>query len=327
MFLMDRKIARRPAAISFVLAIPFLLAACSMRYDESFDHRTKRGYPSVATVMNDSTASSEKGDEAPMAPDNTPILFGIRYDDSIERERQEKMRQNPQDPRTTPSVRELREARATMMMEDDIFARGGNTYVRYDGSSSKPGEVRFPATAGALGLRINASRRLNAVDGVPTAITLVVYHLTDRLSLDQLSGTEGGMRKLLEGEMFDKSVVAVRQFDIQPGTQNQLELPRGEGGRYVAVVAGYNKPDPRTSLFITSYNIGTYKKKGEFRIMSDIDMYVPLPLNLCVELGESSVLVTETNKIYHNMRDSTHMIRQQKHYYQRINWELRNRRW
>lgn len=314
-----RPLPRLAAAWCLALSAPLLLAACSLRYDESFD-RGKRNGPrhgaGSVTVREDAGQPGECRDE-PAA--NGPVIFGVRYDDRREKTRLARMGGPREVPSPLkPSVRELREARASLVMEEKIHARGGPTYVRNNGASSKPGEVRFVASHNALGMHIDASRRLNAVGGVPTAMVLVVYHLRDRLALDQLAQTEQGMRKLLEGEMFDPSVVAVREFFIQPGLHNKLELDRAEGGQYVAVVAGYNRPDARTSLHVASYNIGVSKKKAENKLMRDIDIFSPMPMDLFVELGEGSMLVAESAKNFHNLRESTKMQRRTQPFLRRL---------
>lgn len=312
------------AAFALAVAAPLLLPACSVRYDDAYDRRSRRQPREAETAQADGPRAKDSPRE--VADAEAPVVFGIRRDNSLEMKRAAKIEHHkPRDPRTTPSYGDLRAAQATRMLEDQIFERGGQTHIRYDGSSSNPAGISFPAIPGALGLRVTASSRLNSVDGVPTAAVLIVYHLKDRLALDQLARTEDGMLKLLEGEFFDNSVVAVRRLDIQPGTQADLEMARGEGGRHVAIVAGYNRPDSRTSLFVTSYHIGSYKKKADFYFERDIDMYVPLPLNLHVNLGEASMLVTETGGIYHNLRDSTQMQRRKNHQYQRINWDVKKR--
>lgn len=334
MLLIERRLPARAAApasaLALLLAAPLIFAACSVRYDESYDKRALReeanGWPTVAAEDVDAAVRNGALSADDGVRTNTPLLFGLRYDDRPEMGRLARAAQhNDRDPRLQPSYRELREARSSKMIEADILANGGNTHVRYDGSSSKPAEVGFVAAPGALAMLVEASDNLNAVDGNPNALVLVVYHLSDRLAIDQLARTEDGMRKLLEGEMFDASVKSVRQLTLQPGVCNRLEMDRAERGRYVALVAGYNRPDHRTSLFVTSYNIGQYKKSAELRLFSEVDMYMPLPLNLHVSLGEKSMLVSETGQIYHNHRESTRLLRQQKYHYKTPTWQLRRR--
>ncbi|MCC8190155.1 MAG: type VI secretion lipoprotein TssJ, partial [Planctomycetes bacterium] len=207
--------------------------------------------------------------------------------------------------------RELREARATAMAEADIYFRGGRTYVRPDGSSSRPSEVKFVAAPGALGIDLAASDSLNAVDGIPTGLVLIIYHLSDRVALDRLAAASDGMATLLAGDFFDPSVRAVRRIDVQPGLRNRLALERAEDGRYVAIVAGYNQPREATSLAVFTYPIAEYSEPGETSWHRSKSMFMPLPLNLSIRLDDNAMYVSEIASVYHHYRDSTRLYRRQ----------------
>ena len=326
--------------IAPLVLLPLLLASCAApvrmddgrngRHGENADAAKGRtGADADAPFRHESGAGAEPTEErsepfkyqyadADMAvlPSARPAFFGFRFDDrrrGAEPAPPERPRENPA---LRPSFRELRQARATAYAEADMTRRGGNTYVRYDGSSSNPNQVKFAAAPGALGLRITASPRLNAVENTPTALVLVVYHLSDRSALDVLAATETGMRRLLRGELFDASVKSARQLFIQPGMTAELALERPEDGRYVAVVAGYNRPDARTGLHVAPYGVGEYKKKGETAFHRTVSMFMPLPMNLGVSLGETMMTVSETASIHHNLRDSTRLQRAQPHYFE-----------
>lgn len=307
----------RPPLLLAVCVLPLFLSACSapLRMDESYSAARRQHFESEAAEdKNRETPREEKDDYQTI-----PAAFEVRLDDGPGIERHERAARRVRDARATPSYRELRQARATAFAEADMTLRGGNTYIRHDGSSSNPGQVKFAAAPGALGLRVEASPYLNAVEQTPTALVLVVYHLSDRGALDKLAETEQGMRRLLEGEFFDSSVRGVRQIFVQPGMCSELALDRAENGRYVALVAGYNRPDARTGLFVVPYGIGEYKKKGETSFHRAVSMFTPLPMNLAVHLGESAMIISETGSIYHNLRDSTRILRRQTHYFEEPN--------
>lgn len=242
-------------------------------------------------------------------------LWGIRFDeDSGLRRKAVRAEAKQGDPCLAPSVKELREARAAAMIEADIMADGGLTRVMADGSSSNPGQVRFAAVPGALNLEITASDFLNNIDGQPHALTFVIYQLSDRLMFDQLTRTEEGVAKLLEGGHFDEAVKGVRRFFIQPGMQNRLSLDRAEGARHVALVAGYhNPPDPAAYMRIFSYGIGQFSTRGETRWHRSKPMFRPLPLNIRVDLGDTAMSAGETTAIFNNMRSSVTLRSKQYH--------------
>ncbi len=214
-------------------------------------------------------------------------------------------------PQTRPTVRELREAKAASMQEWDALMNGGLPLYRGDGSSSNINSVRFGASPGALTLDCYASPRLNFADGEPHALTLVVYHLSDRAAFDQLARHEEGIRKLLEGEYFDDSVVGVRRHDIQPGARVRLLEDRREGGRYVALVAGYGRLHARTSVHVAEYRLYRWNAAGESVFSRDKAMYSPYPMHLRALLDEEEMRVDDRDATLERMRAVTKVERAQ----------------
>lgn len=335
--------------LSLLTAAPYWCAGCSapVRYDDSHSRRKPGAFGKIADRSKAEPPSGGRSTEVRRynanEPDDVPAefnsrfnfveyspaekptilsaMFNFRLDDGVAQQREERAsRLPPRDPRTQPSFREQREARAAEYAEADMRARGGNIFVKHDGSSSNPNQVKFAAAPGALGLCIDASPGLNAVDNIPNAMVVLVYHLSDRGELDQLSQSEAGMRRLLEGKLFDASAKSVREMTIQPGQTMQLALDRAEDGRYVAIVAGYNRPDARTSLCVIPYGVGEYKKKGETSFHRAVNMYAPLPMNLRVSLGEKDMQVSETDRIYRNLQSSTRLQRQQPYHFEMRDW-------
>ena len=244
------------------------------------------------------------------------LLAGcIRHDASALPGRKASAEYTTGDPMAKPSIKELREARAVALMEADILASGRVVQIRPDGSSSNPGQVKFASAPGALNLEIAASESLNAIDGEPHALTLVIYQLSDRVAFDSLGVDEKGMGQLLDAKRFDESVKHVRRFFIQPGSSHKLSLERGEDARHVAIVAGYHlaPPYPAATIRVFSYGIGQYAIPGETALHREKFMFRPLPLNLKIELGGDAMFAQETGSIYHNMHDSIRVRSQQYH--------------
>ncbi len=173
--------------------------------------------------------------------------------------------------------------------------------------------MQFAASPGTLTVDYAAVERLNCFGGAPHALRLVVYHLKDRAAFDQLARHEEGMRKLLEGEYFDESVAGVRRHEIQPGARGRLLEDRYEGGRYVALVAGYGALRARTAAYVTEYRLYEWRMEGGTVFSRDRSMYSPYPLHLRALLDEGEMRVEDTDRMLDRMREVTNLQRRQAH--------------
>lgn len=236
----------------------------------------------------------------PPPPPPARNFLGIRFDRNAAKARQERANCPPVDPCTVPSYSELRKAKADAQMTAEIKAQKGDTQIKPDGSSSNPTEVKFVSSPGALGINLIAEANLNAFDGTPHALVLNIFHLEDRTFFDQLASTSEGIRKLLGRDVVDPSIKSIRQLFIQPGTHSTMSIERSENGRYVALVAGFDRMDPSRSVYVSTYGIGHYKKKAGALAKSQ-DMFSPLPLNLAVHLGADGMTVSQTEELFDNL--------------------------
>ncbi len=239
----------------------------------------------------------------PPPPPPALNFLGIRFDAADKNKRAARAACPTADPCSVPSFSEIRKAKAEAVANQEIRDKHGDAQIKPDGSSSNPNEVKFVAAPGALALRFTAVGNLNAFDGLPHALVLVIYQLSDRAFFDQLARNSDGIRTLLAMQATDASIKSARQMFIQPGASNYLEMERAEGGRYVALVAGYDRSDPSSSVFVANYPIGRYaKKNGALR--KSTEMFYPMPLNLSVNLGPNGMNVSQTGEIYHNLEDA-----------------------
>lgn len=213
-----------------------------------------------------------------------------------------------------PSAKEQRVARAMVEEEARLVKQGGMMLYRWDGSASKPTKVDFVASPGALTVKYRASEELNCVDGQAHALLLVVYHLSDTAALEQLSGHEDGMRKLLEGERFDSSVKRVRKHYVQPGAKGELLFDRPEGGRFIAIVAGYAQPEVETSLYVTEYGVGRWETPGTTVWARNKYMFSPMPLDIHVSLGNSEMLAKNAGKMTGHLMKTQELLAEQVNY-------------
>ncbi len=270
---------------------------------EEADRATAAAESAAAAAAAASTAAQNLA--ACPAPPPAPALnfLGIRFDASDKQKRAARAACPTADPCSVPSFSELRKAKAEAVANQEIKDKHGDAQIKPDGGSSNPNEVKFVAAPGALAIRFTAMSNLNAFDGIPHALVLIIYQLSDRTYFDQLAGNPDGIRTLLSMQATDPSVKAARQMFIQPGASNIMSLERAEGGRYVALVAGFDRPDPATAVFVASYPIGRYTKKNG-ALKKSTEMFYPMPLNLQVNLGPNGMNVSQTGEIFHNLEEA-----------------------
>lgn len=245
-----------------------------------------------------------------------PLLLpacGLRLDDSVGAARRERAERPAAAPGERPSYGEMRQARALAMAEAEIIARGGNIRVTANGAASQPDKVRYVYSPGALTLSFTASKGLNRADGTSHALAFTVYHLSDRAGLDMLRASEEGRRVLMSGERFDASVLSARTVFVQPGAASRMILDRVEGGRYVALAAGYHHGGESGTVYVTEYGIGRYSTGGETILHRGAVMFQPLPLVLDVVLGDDGMSVFNNDGIYHYSQKAVHLSERQMH--------------
>lgn len=96
-----------------------------------------------------------------------------------------------------------------------------------------------PYASKAIQIEYRADQNLNTYQDKPHTLALVVYQVTDINPFNNLIKDATGLAKLLQGEKFDPSVMAVDRFFIEPGDTNQLDIDRYENVKWVGIVAGY----------------------------------------------------------------------------------------
>jgi len=100
-----------------------------------------------------------------------------------------------------------------------------------------PPEWRYEQEA--IDIHVKADSQLNLYEGMPHTLLMCVYQLKDPNAFNQLTEDDDGLYKLLECSRFDGSVAGSKRLIIHPGQNLTFALDRAEGGKYVAVVAGY----------------------------------------------------------------------------------------
>jgi len=135
--------------------------------------------------------------------------------------------------------------------------------------SFEPNAIRIDYTSDPM---------LNAFDGRAHTLLLVIYQLTDVNAWNDLAKGEPGLRKLLQAQKFDQSVVSLDKYIIQPSEDKAITLYRSENAQWVALVAGYYQLFPGKSNM--TFNIPVLIKKKGLIFRKTYAVVDHLPLNL-----------------------------------------------
>ncbi|MDR2140541.1 MAG: type VI secretion lipoprotein TssJ [Deltaproteobacteria bacterium] len=106
--------------------------------------------------------------------------------------------------------------------------------------------LQFLYAPKAIKIGLVASRDLNLTDGVPAALSLCLYQLSDLKWFQGNLSSPKGLVELLScpgvtaGETVPPGVVGAQRLLIQPGETQNLSLDRLAGARQVGVVGGFS---------------------------------------------------------------------------------------
>ena len=114
----------------------------------------------------------------------------------------------------------------------------------------------------AVKIHVTADPQLNLSAGRPHTLLVCVYQLRDPNAFNQFTGDQDGLYQLLECKPFDASVAASKKLFVQPETEMTYNLDRGQGVRYVGVVAGYYLLDK--DKMVRLYDIPVVMEKKGF---------------------------------------------------------------
>ena len=100
-----------------------------------------------------------------------------------------------------------------------------------------PPEWRYEKEA--VKLTLQADPQLNLYNNMAHTLQLCIYQLKDPNGFNQLTESEEGLYKLLEGSMFDASVANFKRLNMSPGQSMPFTMDRAEGAKYIGIAAGY----------------------------------------------------------------------------------------
>lgn len=121
------------------------------------------------------------------------------------------------------------------------------------GCASGSGTATTPSPYAPDAIRVSykSDSLLNAYDGAPHALRIVVYQLDCINGFNDFSKSKDGLLMLLSAKSFDSSVLSVDTFSIEPASNGTLSLARVEKTAWVGLAAGYNglEPDKSTRFY------------------------------------------------------------------------------
>jgi len=144
--------------------------------------------------------------------------------------------------------------------------------------------------ASGIYIECNADRMLNFFNDKPHTMIMVVYQLTTTDAFNVAANTGEGLKKLLQQERFDNSVVAINAIIVQPGEKRTKVFDRVENVQWVGVVAGYYDLVPGQAN--QTFRIPViYSKKGRIRIRKTVAIG---KLHITLNLGPKTILKAGT---------------------------------
>ena len=132
-----------------------------------------------------------------------------------------------------------------------------------------------------------AAPDLNAQNGHPNALLLVIYQLKEINEFNRLAGYKEGLKKLLEAKVFDESVMALKKYYVEPGGTRNITLDRAEHTKFVGIVAGYYDLQPSRCVSVQDLRYET-EGHGLFKIWRNAKITL---LGLSLTLGRDGLRV------------------------------------
>jgi hypothetical protein len=131
----------------------------------------------------------------------------------------------------------------------------------------------MPYIKDGINFHLRGGSRLNVYRGVPHALVLCAYQLTDANAFNQLLEEKDGMAKLLSCTRFDPTVNYAKKMIAQPGQDIYEAMEKAEGSRQVAVIAGYYEFQKKQAVKVIPLPV---KKMFSFRRAggTDISLYL-----------------------------------------------------
>ncbi len=165
----------------------------------------------------------------------------------------------------------------------------------------------------AVNLVLRASSDVNSVSGRPHSIAVGLFQMNDPNTFRGLSVTPEGAVELLQKGKIDETVVDFQLLTLRPGEQKKVSISRAETAKYIGVIAGYFRLNPKTDVKIFPIPVraiprGVVEKTLAWAsLISDEAKAVPGKLNVIVDLGRtgSKQIVSIEDELLRASRVST----------------------
>lgn len=145
----------------------------------------------------------------------------------------------------------------------------------------------------AINLVARASSDLNSVRGRPHSLALGIFQMNDPNTFRGLSVSQTGAVELLQKGQIDESIVNFQQINIRPGEQKKISINRAQTAKYIGVIAGYFKLNPKTDIQIFPIPLRPIKRGVVEKalalaaLITDESKAIPGKLNVFVDLGRT----------------------------------------
>ena len=162
----------------------------------------------------------------------------------------------------------------------------------------------------AINLLLRATADVNSVSGRPHSIVVGLFQMADPSTFDGLSVTREGAVELLQKGKIDETIVGFQLVTMRPGEQKSVSISRAESAKYIGVITGYFKLNPKTDVKIFQIPVreierGVVEKSLAWAsLISDTAKAVPGKLNVIVDLGRtgSKRIVAIEDEIFRETR-------------------------
>ncbi len=138
----------------------------------------------------------------------------------------------------------------------------------------------------AIRVHVKASPKLNLYNSKAHTLYVCFYQLSALNGFDQLTQDEAGIRKLLEGRLFDVSVASVSSKVIHSSENLTFILDRAEKAQYLAVVTGYSAKLDNARM-VRRHKIRVLKKRERF--WKNEYRCVPCTMEIELALGPNQI--------------------------------------
>ncbi len=143
----------------------------------------------------------------------------------------------------------------------------------------------------ALNIEIEASADLNVRSGRPHSLSLGIFQLNNTNTFSALTATRAGAVEMLNKGKIDETVASYERISVQPGEHKVIWVDRAQTARYVGVIAGYFKLNPKLDIYLFPIPIEATKRGlieqllVTFKLIANEAKALPGKIFLDIDLG------------------------------------------